>query len=641
MKVLHSWLKEYLGESAPPASDIERILTFHAFEIEEVVEKEGDAIIDVKILPDRAADCLSHLGIAREIAICSDLSLARDPFRETVTLEPKAGAITLVIERNAACRRLAAAHLTDVRVGESPLWLKQRLEALGQRSINNVVDATNYVMLSLGQPLHAYDADKLTLKDGAYALTARMAMHGEKITTLSHEERTLDPLIQVIADGHTDALLAIAGVKGGAHAEITEATTSLVLEAGNFDPQMTRKAAQSLKLPTDAAKRFENNISPEVIPYALTELVRLVIEIAGGTADGFADVYPQPEQNAEVTVSLAEINARLGLSLTASEVSGIIDRLGFSKREEGDAWHVRAPFERRDIRIPVDVIEEVGRVYGYEHVAAVVPAAVALAEVHAHQYYSEKIRQALIAEGFSEVITSSFRKKDTIELQNALASDKGCLRSTLSANLTEALDRNMPNADLLGVSRVQLFEIGTVFHKTPDGRDVTEHVSLALAVRTKQQGSSPKDDARLTEVCRLLEATLGASLNARIAHGILECDLTTLVAGLPVPTSYEDYATPAQITFKPYSTYPFVSRDIALWVPEGTTDAQVRTIIESHAGPLLLSIRLFDTFSKDGRTSYAFRLIFQSFERTLTDAEVGESMQHISDALLEKDFEIR
>ena len=641
MKVLHSWLKEYLGESTPSALDIERALTFHAFEIEEIVEKGQETMIDVKILPDRAADCLSHLGIAREIATCSNLSLTHDPFRETVSLEPKTQSVTVTIEDDTACRRLAAAHVQGVEVGASPLWLRERLEALGQRSINNVVDATNYVMLSLGQPLHAYDADKLSLKEGTYALTARRARSDEKITTLAHEDCVLNASIQVIADGHTDVPLAIAGIKGGAHAEITEATTALVLEAGNFDPQLTRKAAQFLKLPTDAAKRFENNISPDVIPYALTELVRLVIEIAGGSVRGFVDLYPHQEQNEEVRVSLVDINARLGLSLNTSAVSALIDRLGFSKREESDAWYVRAPFERRDIRIPADVIEEVGRVYGYEHVTAVMPNTVALTEIHAQYYYSEKIRHVLIAQGFSEVITSSFRKKDTIELQNALASDKGYLRSTLTTNLTEALDRNMPNVDLLGLSRVALFEIGTVFGKTSDNHDVSEHVSLGIAVRTKQQGYTPKDDAHLKEIEEILETSLGGPLNAKIEHGVLECDLTALVGILPVPHSYEEYVTPAQVVFKPYSTYPFVSRDIALWVPEDITDTHVRTLIEDNAGPLLLSIRLFDTFSKDGRTSYAFRLIFQSSERTLTDAEVGESMQHISAALTGKHFEIR
>jgi len=199
----------------------------------------------------------------------------------------------------------------------------------------------------------------------------------------------------------------------------------------------------------------------------------------------------------------------------------------------------------------------------------------------------------------------------------------------------------MPNADLLGLSRIQIFEIGTVFHRTPDGSDVTEHISCALGVRIKQQGYSPKDDARLLEIQALLESELGTTIQALPEKGVLEFDMSACVATLPEAVAYEPYIPKEAVTFKPYSAYPFVSRDIALWVPETITDDDIRELIITHAGPLLVSLRLFDTFAKEGRVSYAFRLIFQSFERTLTDAEVGESMDRITGALLDHGFEVR
>jgi phenylalanyl-tRNA synthetase beta chain len=641
MKVLHSWLKEYVGDAMPAPQEVERLLTFHAFEIDEVTAEGEETVIDVKVLPDRAADSLSHRGIARELATHIGVPLAHDPFQGKPALPHMVENITVRIEGSTRCRRYMAASLHGVRVTESPAWLKKRLEALGQRSINNIVDATNYVMLALGQPLHAYDVEKISEKDGVRALAVRMAHEGEVITILGGEARTLSGPVPVIADGHTDAALGIAGVKGGVHAEIAGTTTAVILEAANFDPQLTRKAAQALKLPTDAAKRFENNLSPEIAPYALAELIRVVLEVAGGTCDGYVDMYTAPEANSKIMIEHSMINARLGLSLDAAAVTDIFTRLGFHVHETGESWQVEAPFERRDIHIPEDLIEEVGRVYGYEHVASVLPSAVPLTEVNPVHYYGERIRAVLHDAGFSEIITSSFRKRDEIELQNALASDKGCLRSTLRNNLSEALDRNMPNADLLGRARIQIFEIGTVFEKTRDGHDVTEHLSCALGVRCKQQGYSPKDDVRLLEIKTLLESALGTSIAAQPEKGVLEFDMSARVAALPAPAAYEPYVPKEAVTFKPYSAYPFVSRDIALWAPEGTSADDVHTCITREAGPLLISVRLFDMFAKDGRVSYAFRLIFQSFERTLTDVEVGESMDRITKALLAQGFEVR
>ena len=336
MKVLHSWLKDYVGDSIPNASEVERLLTFHAFEIEEVTEEGEETVIDVKVLPDRAGDSLSHRGIAHELAVHIGAPLAHDPFRNAPTLPRQTDSIAVHIDEATRCRRYMAARVEGVRIVESPVWLKTRLEALGQRSINAVVDATNYVMLSLGQPLHAYDAAKIEMRNGVSTLSVSVAHEGETIETLSRESRTLNTSVPVIRDASSGAALGIAGVKGGTHAEVTDATTTLILESENFDPQLTRKGAHMLKLPTDAAKRFENNLSPEVAPYALTELVRLVIELGGGTCDGYVDVYLESETNPEIRVTLNEINTRLGLTLPKETVEEILSRLGFTTRPEGE-----------------------------------------------------------------------------------------------------------------------------------------------------------------------------------------------------------------------------------------------------------------------------------------------------------------
>ncbi|QQR64981.1 phenylalanine--tRNA ligase subunit beta [Candidatus Kaiserbacteria bacterium] len=641
MKVIHDWLKEYVGDAMPDVATCEDLFTFHAFEVDGVEVVEGKDVLDIKVLPDRASDCLSHRGIAHELAAIMGAPLTHDPLREPVALVPLTEKIKVTIEDTQACRRFGAALMTGVAVKESPEWLKARLHALGQRSINNVVDATNYVMLGLGQPLHAYDAAKFPHTNDMWHFGVRMAREGEEVTTLSGDTYSLTPLVQLITDAPSGVPLGIAGIKGGKLAEIDAATTNIILEAANFAPQITRKAAQFLKLQTDASKRFENNLSPELVPYALVEVVRLITEISGGTCAGYADVYPTPFQSVPVTVSLTQVNALLGMTLTEKEVEDILTRLGFSFIKDGDAWTVTAPWGRTDVTIPADVIADIGRVYGYEHVASVLPLPMPLAECNARQYYSEIIRHVLVEAGCSEVITSSFRKKDVITLQNALASDKGSLRSTLTHNIREALDKNMPNVDLLGLTTLSLFEIGTVFNKTTMGDDVMEHISLAIGVRTKQQGYTPKDDALLASLVTHVEEVLGVMLNGVSDKGVYECNLTDALNTLPVPQTYDAYVPQEPVSFTPFSAYPFISRDIALWVPEAVTAEEIEREIREHAGTLLTRVTLFDSFTKEGRVSYAFRLIFQSHEKTLTDDEVGPIMQTLTTTLTAKGFEIR
>lgn len=641
MKVLYDWLQEYVGESIPPVSKLEELLTFHAFEIDGVEEVGNHVVLDVKILPDRSSDCLSHRGIAREISSIVGTPFTHDLLKKDTALTPVTEKIRVTIDDAHACTRFGMALMRGVTIGDSPAWLKDRLQALGQRPINNVVDATNYIMLALGQPLHAYDAEKFPHTDEGWHFRVRMAEEGEKAVTLSGDEYTLTPQIQVIADGLTGTVAGLAGVKGGKLAEIDAGTTNIILEAAHFDPQITRKGAQYVKLQTDASKRFENNPSARLIPYALTEVVQLIADIAGGTCDGYIDVNQDATENAHVSVTLTQINGLLGLMLSVEVVESIFNRLGYTYIKKGEEWDVTAPWERSDITIAEDVIADVGRHFGYEHVAPVLPERAPLSEYNAKHYYSEVIRTALVTCGCSEVITSSFRKKDTVQLLNALASDKGCLRSTLRVNIREVLDKNMPNADLLGLRTVAVFEIGTVFEKTEDGSDVTEHTSLAIGARTKQQGYTQKDDTALTQYVEAVESVLGVSLKGVIEHGVYECNLTEVLTTLNAPTAYVPYRVDHTVTFRTFSQYPFISRDIALWTPEGVTADDVEVPIRTSAGTLLTRVTLFDSFAKEGRVSYAFRLIFQAMDRTLTDDEVGMVMESITATMKAKGFEVR
>jgi phenylalanyl-tRNA synthetase beta chain len=335
-----------------------------------------------------------------------------------------------------------------------------------------------------------------------------------------------------------------------------------------------------------------------------------------------------------------QANALLGLGLTSMEIQDILVRIGATiVTATGDSFTVVGPWERTDLNITEDFIEEIGRIHGLHNVVSVAPEKILLNEVNVRQFYTEAIRQELIQHGFCEVITSSFANKDEIQLQNSLASDKSYVRSDLKKNLHKVLDANFTHTDLLGMPDIRVFEIGTVFDKTENS--VAEHVSVALGIRTKGNGYNPKDDTLLKTACDTVEQVLGVKLDWSMDKGVAEASLSAVLGALNVPASYGAHTPKPINTYKPVSVYPAMSRDIALWVGEGELADIVESTIGNAAGDLLVRLSLFDTFTKDGRTSYAFRLVFQSFEKTLTDEEVTIHMDNVYKVVAEKDWEVR
>lgn len=645
MKVVHSWLKDYLGDALPTSAQVEELLTFHSFEVDGMEEVEGETVIDVSVLPNRASDCLCHRGMARELASLLGTQLVHDPLKEKTELATT-DKISITIEDSAACPRFSATLITGVTVGASPQWLKNRLRALGVRSINNIVDATNYVMYALGEPLHAYDADLFAKADGKWNFVIRNAKAGETVSLLAEggkeEDRVVDLLGSelLIVDGATDTPIGLAGVKGGRYAGVHDGTKNIIIEAAHFHPTITRKTARRLGIVIDASKRFENEPSRELIPYSQAEIIKLITDIAGGEFEGWVDEYKEIKANPEVVVSVMRANALLGLMLAPTDIQAILVRIGATIVSAlGDTFTVVGPWERNDLLIEEDFIEEIGRIHGLHNIVSVAPEQSALTQVNVRQYYTEAIRQELLQHGFSEIITSSFTNKAVIQLHNSLANDKSYLRSKLKKNVEKALDQNFVHNDLLGITDVRVFEIGTVFDKTDDS--VTEHVSIAVGVRTKGNGYNSKDDAIVASSCATVEQVLGTSLKWEIGKGVAEANLSTALLSLAVPTSYGEYISKPPSTYKPVSVYPAMSRDIALWVGEGEMAEIVESTIGNAAGDLVVRLSLFDTFTKDGRTSYAFRIVFQSFERTLTDAEVTTHMDNVYKVVEEKGWEVR
>ena len=592
MKVSKNWLQKYFEQPLPDTKTIADALTFHAFEIE---ESDGD-MLDVKVLPNRAADCLCHRGIAKELSAILGISLKDDSLRTPFPMWDLRGPTLLKVEIEdpEKCLRYMGAVVRGVKIGPSPTWLKEALESVGQRSINNIVDATNYVMLDIGQPLHAFDAANLKKENDAYAIKVRDARKDETMTILSGEEYVLPKNVLLITDANADAAIGIAGVKGGKLAGISDDTVDIIVESANFDGTIIRRGAQALKLVTDASLRFQNRPSPELCAYAMRDVLALITEIAGGEVVTVVDNYPSRAKRGIVQVPLQKINSILGSDFSKKEVIDVFERLELETKIDGDVFTITPPFERTDLTIPEDFAEEVGRILGYDRVSATEIPLIAGKPDQKHYRGIERVKDFLVERGFTEISTQSFAEKGDIYLANPLDKAKPALRKSLDKNMEEALERAKYVAPLVLApnQKPKLFEIGTIFTKDK------EEVSIKT--------SEP-------------------------------------VPNLPTIQDDENYK-PQQYhlgAYKPFSIYPFIVRDIAFWAPAKTEQAEVEKIIRDNAGELLARIDQFDRFEKEGRISLASRLVFQSFDRTLTDEEVNDIITSVSEALSKAGFEVR
>ncbi len=458
MKVSYNWLKWYVPE-VPEAEKLADIITYHLAEVE-TVEKlpDGDFVLDIKILPNRAHDLFSHQGIAREVASLLNISFV-DPTPKYKIPESKPTTLIKEIE-TPNCRRYMGRIVRNVKIGPSPEWVVIHLESIGQRSINNIVDATNIVMWDCGQPAHVFDLDKIKTPK----LKVRNAHPGEKITLLGGVEKTLTETMMVISDDFGNSL-DIAGIKGGKYAELTNETTNLVLECANFDPTSVRKTAQTLNIFTDARKRFENDLSPELAAHGMTELSALIDEMCPDAIfEEIVDVYPKKQEERKLKFSLKKIGDILGIEIRGNDVEDIFRRYNISYTQDGDMFEIVVPTMRLDLVIEEDMAEEIGRIMGYDKVKGNVPSINFTSKVNVTYAQIVAVRNKLISEGYSEVMTYSFRDRGDIEVLQS-ASDKKFLRTNLTDGLTESLKLNKVNAPLLELKEVKIFEIGNIFTK--------------------------------------------------------------------------------------------------------------------------------------------------------------------------------
>jgi phenylalanyl-tRNA synthetase beta chain len=561
------------------------------------------------------------LATHSHIAAILSLPLKSDPLKKPLKELPATELLQVEVDGEYVSRHIGAL-VSGVKVGPSPAWLKEALESVGQRSINNIVDATNYVMNDIGQPMHAFDAGKISKDGGVLKIAIRKAHEGEKVKVLTGEECILTNSMYVVSDATSGEALDIAGLKGGLATGTTADTTDLFVSVGNYDGTKIRKMSQTLKLFTDASARYQNRPSPLLTAYGMQEVLALITQIAGGEVVGVVDIQTSESTTESVSVTLSAINGKLGTQLSKENVGEVFTRLGIAFEEKEEMFTVTPPFERKDLRIPEDVIEEVGRIIGYDTVPATPLPELTSTPDQARFRGIERVKDLLIEHGCVEISTPSFTSSGDIQLANPLQDDRPYLRSSLYENMREALLNAVYVAPrVLGVeSSVRLFEVGTVF--------TAEKEILSLAIGYKPLVG--KKQQVLEELADVLSELLGEKFTVS-QEEVLEIPLTPEKLIL-IGESYEPKRLVLQ-KYKPFSPYPFALRDIAVWSPLGTLESQVATLIMKDAGELLARMDVFDRFEKEGRVSHAFRLVFESFEKTLSDADLNPIMERITTTL--------
>jgi phenylalanyl-tRNA synthetase beta chain len=632
----------------------------------------GDTIFDIEVTPNRP-DLLSVLGVAWEAAAQMHVKV-REPERaypENPTTSA-AQRTSVIIEDKDLCSRYLAGIVERVKIGPSPDWMQARLLSAGQRPINNVVDITNYVMLETGQPLHAFDYRKL----GGGRIVVRRARRGEHMRTLDGVDRALDTEMLVIADANK--AVAIAGLMGSADAEVTESTTTVLLEAANFNPVNIRATSTGLGLRTEASIRFEKGLHPELAAVAAKRAMNLLVEHAGGrAAKGLVDAYAVKRPDTRVVVTRRRIQQVLGLDLPTPQVRSALADLGFGCRwVPPDRYVVRVPYWRTDVNQADDVVEELARVTGYDRIEAS-PLAGAIPAPFNDAVHSlrDRLKDAAVAAGMQEVITYPLTTTELLtlvqtpellevhpplRLENPMSSEQAVMRTTLRASVLESAASNLRHER----APVALFESGRAYFSRPgDLPDERELIVGALAgVRTGRWGEPLDEPVDFFDAKGLLEDVLeraGAEVEFRgdEEYGLLRGRTASLYAGgqrvgtlgqvLPQVASRFEIGGPAflfeldiaalvpgvrpRVRHRPLSRFPEVIQDVALLVDNSVPAAKVASIIE--ANPLVARVNLFDVYEgaplAAGKRSLAFAVHFQAPDRTLTDSEVADARRRI------------
>lgn len=667
MKILLSWLKEYIDTELPPAH-IAKILTMAGLEVDSVDElPQGDCVFEISLTPN-LGHCSSVVGVARELSAATGTPVVAPAtsVEEDGSL-PLANYASVTVADQALCPRYACRMIRGVAVGPSPDWLKNRLEACGLRSVNNIVDVTNYVLLEMGQPLHAFDADQL---DGC-AIAVKTAVDGQAFTTLDGKTRQLDDKDLLIWDASKP--VAIAGVMGGAESEVSEVTTNVLLESASFAPSAVRRTSKKLGLMTDASKRFEREIDPNSIIAALDRAAQLIRHVAGGrVCQGVIDTCARPFPEREIACRLSRINKVLGTQLSAGEVEPLFQRLAISANWDGtDTFTLRVPTYRNDLKEEVDLIEEVARIYGYDNIRKATTKYASSDLPHASSFLCEReMRQRLVAEGLQEFLTcdligpslmhvvqeaGSSGDEGAINVLNPTSVEQSFLRTSLLPGLLQVVKYNWDHQN----PNINGFEVGRI-HFKQHGRYVEQPVAaivLSGKSRPHHWDVKPQDydffDLKgiIENVLRELniegvtfKPTAQAAFHPGRQVGIFAGALEIGSFGEVHPAVQRRLDVPQRILFaeinlqelfqckraatkmQPIALYPGSERDWTMTLKEETPIKAVFDAVHAEASPLLTDLTLLDVYHSDrlgkGLKNVTFRFLYRDSTKTIAQEEV-------------------
>lgn len=642
-----------------------------------------DVIFEIGLTPNRA-DCLSVIGIAREIAAMLGLKV-KYPSCDVVEYGPAIDAVARISVRDTdLCPRYMARYLTGCTVGPSPSWMVNRLNAVGIRSINNVVDVTNYVLLEYGHPLHAFDHRLLA---GGTVIVERAAA-GEKFVTLDEQERELVNEDLTIRDG--EKAIALAGIMGGENSEISDSTTDILLESAYFEPTAIRRTARRLGMHTEASHRFERGADISILPKALDRAATLMAELAGGKlAVGCLDVYPTPIQHRTISVRLERVACILGIEIPLDEVKRIFHNLEFSVQcPEPGILHVTVPTYRVDIEREIDLIEEIARLNGYENIPVTMPKVRAFSDRPSpHQALERKLRDLLVSHGLSEVITYSFvnpsvfnrilldendPRRNPVKVLNPLSEDQAVMRTTLLPGLLDVTARNLS----FRLLNVQVFELRRIYLPVAGSELPVEPVYAAgvlTGLRDPESWSRSAEPLDFYDVKGILEnvfETLGISniqFEARELEPYYHPGKASSVFsgqdhigsfGEIHPTVQENYGIEKPLYYfelnfekllslctevtsvSPPPRFPETFRDIAMLVRDEIETGVILDCIRGNKVKEMESVELFDLYKgpgiPEGHKSIAVRVRYRSAERTLTDEEVNRLQEQVVQNILKK-----
>ena len=622
-------------------------------------------VIEFEITPNRP-DCLSILGMARETAATFSIPLEEPK----IIIENETDNIGDYIEEvkieSENCSRYYARVLKDVKIGPSPLWLQTALMAAGIRPISNIVDITNFVMLEYGEPLHAFDLDKVNGK----SIIVRQAFENEKILTLDEVERELNTSDLVIGD--KEQSLAIAGVMGGLHSEITDNTSTVLLEGANFNEKSIRLTSKKFNLRSEASSRFEKGIDPNLCNLAVDRVCQLVELIHAGTVvKGSIDIYNNKREVKTITVRPERVNMLLGIDITISEMVGYLNNLGLKSNCHEGVIHTEIPTVRLDLNVEVDLIEEIGRLYGFHNIVSrPLVGVLTRGEKPYARTMEDKVKSNLIGLGFNEVMTYSFISpksfdkinikadnplRDYIRLLNPLGEDYSVMRTTLIPTMLELLSRNYNRS----VESSYAFEIGNIFiaKSLPVVELPIEKKILSIGFYgdddfffLKESVNKVLNRLGINELSYIREEENESFHPGRTAKifangeeigiiGEIHVDvLENYDIGKKVYISHLDFDKIVEIAnldikYKPLPKYPSTARDIAVVVKEHVLVGDIESIILKHGEGLIEKVELFDIYRgnqiEDGLKSIAFSIIYRSYEKTLTDEEVNKTLKNI------------